>query len=127
MVRAGGREGRGCLHVRPTELVDAVAREHRATRASVALFDQTSFAKFLFTGPDAEAVLSWICANDVAKPVGSLIYTQMLNRRGGIECDLTIARLAEDTYYIVTGTGFATHEQSGSYSSATFQAVSTPV
>jgi sarcosine dehydrogenase len=89
---------------------DAVAREHRATRESVALFDQTSFAKFLFTGPDAEAVLSWICANDVAKPVGSLIYTQMLNRRGGIECDLTIARLAEDTYYIVTGTGFATHD-----------------
>jgi 4-methylaminobutanoate oxidase (formaldehyde-forming) len=89
---------------------EAVAREHRATRESVALFDQTSFAKFQLVGRDAELALGWICANDVAKPVGSLVYTQMLNARGGIECDLTIARLAEDRYYIVTGTGFATHD-----------------
>ena len=75
-----------------------------------ALFDQTSFAKFLMVGRDAEAALSWICANDVAKPPGSLTYTQMLNARGGIECDLTVARLAEDRFYIVTGTGFATHD-----------------
>ena len=61
-------------------------------------------------GRDAEAALSWICANDVAKPPGSLTYTQMLNARGGIECDLTVARLAEDRFYIVTGTGFATHD-----------------
>jgi sarcosine dehydrogenase len=54
--------------------------------------------------------LSWIAANNVAKPVGSLIYTQMLNDRGGIECDLTVARVAYDEYYIVTGTGFATHD-----------------
>lgn len=88
----------------------AVAREHRATREKVALFDQTSFAKFQMVGRDAEAALSWICANDVARPVGSLVYTQMLNAKGGIECDLTLARLAEDRYYIVTGTGFATHD-----------------
>ena len=61
-------------------------------------------------GRDAEAALSWICANDVAKPPGTLTYTQMLNARGGIECDLTVARLAEDVFYIVTGTGFATHD-----------------
>ena len=79
-------------------------------RERVGLFDQTSFAKFLMVGRDAEAALSWICANDVAKPVGSLVYTQMLNQRGGIECDLTVSRLAEDSYYIVTGTGFATHD-----------------
>ncbi len=89
---------------------DAVGREHRAAREEAALFDQTSFAKFALKGPDAEAALSWIAANDVAKPVGSLIYTQMLNDRGGIQCDLTVARIAEDEYYIVTGTGFATHD-----------------
>jgi 4-methylaminobutanoate oxidase (formaldehyde-forming) len=54
--------------------------------------------------------LSWIAANDVAKPEGSLIYTQMLNDKGGIECDVTCARIAENEYYIVTGTGFATHD-----------------
>ena len=89
---------------------DAVGREHKAARERVALFDQTSFAKFLLTGPDAEKALSWIAANDVAKPPGHLVYTQMLNARGGIECDLTVARLARDEYYIVTGTGFATHD-----------------
>jgi 4-methylaminobutanoate oxidase (formaldehyde-forming) len=89
---------------------DAVGREHRACREAVALFDQTSFAKFMMVGRDAEAVLSWICANDVARPPGTVTYTQMLNRRGGIECDLTVTRLAEDSYYIVTGTGYATHD-----------------
>ncbi|PCJ92228.1 MAG: FAD-dependent oxidoreductase [Hyphomicrobiales bacterium] len=89
---------------------DAVAREHKATREAATLFDQTSFAKFVLKGPDAEAALSWIAANDVAKPVGSLIYTQMLNSHGGIECDLTVVRMKEDEYYIVTGTGFATHD-----------------
>jgi len=76
----------------------------------VAVFDQSSFAKFQLVGPDAERALSWICANEVARPAGSLVYTQMLNARGGIECDLTVARLDEESYYIVTGTGFATHD-----------------
>ena len=88
----------------------AVGREHQAARERVAIFDQTSFAKFLMVGRDAEAALSWICANDVAKAPGSLTYTQMLNARGGIECDLTVARLSEDRFYITTGTGFATHD-----------------
>lgn len=88
----------------------AVAREHQAVRERVGVFDQTSFAKFLMVGRDAEAALSWIAAADVAKAPGHLAYSQMLNARGGIECDLTIARLAEDRYYIVTGTGFATHD-----------------
>jgi len=87
-----------------------VGQEHRAVRERVGLFDQTSFAKFEMTGPDAEAALGWICANDIAKPPGSLTYTQMLNRHGGIECDLTVARLAPNRFYIVTGTGFATHD-----------------
>ena len=87
-----------------------VGEEHKAVRERVGLFDQTSFAKFLMVGRDAEAALSWICANNIAKPPGSLTYTQMLNERGGIECDLTVARLAPDRFYIVTGTGFATHD-----------------
>ncbi len=61
-------------------------------------------------GRDARQALDWICANDINKPVGSLIYTQMLNAHGGIECDLTVVRIAEDDFYIVTGTGFATHD-----------------
>jgi 4-methylaminobutanoate oxidase (formaldehyde-forming) len=89
---------------------DAVGREHKAARERVAVFDQTSFAKFLLTGRDAEKALSWIAANNVARPPGHLVYTQMLNERGGIECDLTVGRLSETEYYIVTGTGFATHD-----------------
>ncbi len=88
----------------------AVGREHKAARETAVIFDQSSFAKFSLKGPDAERALSWIAANDVGKPVGSVIYTQMLNDRGGIECDLTVVRIAFDEYYIVTGTGFATHD-----------------
>jgi len=88
----------------------AVGHEHRAARERVALFDQTSFAKFLMIGRDAEAALSWICANDIAKPPCTLTYTQMLNARGGIECDLTVTRISADRFYAVTGTGFATHD-----------------
>lgn len=87
-----------------------VGREHTAAREAAVLFDQTSFAKFILTGPDAEAALQWIAANRVDKPVGSIIYTQMLNDHAGIECDLTCVRTREDEYYIVTGTGYATHD-----------------
>ncbi len=89
---------------------EAVAREHRAVRERAVIFDQTSFAKFALKGPDAEASLSWIAANDIAKPPGSLTYTQMLDDNGGIQCDVTVARIADDEFYIVTGTGFATHD-----------------
>ncbi|MHA1152802.1 MAG: GcvT family protein, partial [Alphaproteobacteria bacterium] len=89
---------------------DAVGEEHRAVRERAGLFDQSSFAKFRVTGPDAAAALSWICANDVDKSVGALTYTQMCDARGGIQCDLTVARLGENHFYIVTGTGFATHD-----------------
>ncbi|WP_027258040.1 GcvT family protein [Leisingera aquimarina] len=89
---------------------EAVGREHKAAREAAVLYDQTSFAKFALKGPDALAAMNWICANDVNKPVGSLIYTQMLNSKGGIECDLTVGRVAQDEFYIVTGTGYATHD-----------------
>jgi sarcosine dehydrogenase len=107
---AAGEEARDAYSFERPNWFAAVAREHQATRERVALFDQTSFAKFQLIGRDAEQALDWICANNVARPVGSLIYTQLLNERGGIECDLTVARVATDAYYIVTGTGFATHD-----------------
>jgi 4-methylaminobutanoate oxidase (formaldehyde-forming) len=107
---AAGEEPRDRYSFERPNWFAAVGREHQACRERVALFDQTSFAKYLLEGRDAEAALSWLCANDVAKPPGALTYTQLLNARGGIECDLTVARLAEDRFYIVTGTGFATHD-----------------
>lgn len=89
---------------------EPVGREHRAVREAVGLFDQSSFAKFELKGAGAAEVLDFICANRIARPVGSLVYSQVLNNRGGIECDLTVARLAEDHFYLVTGTGFRTHD-----------------
>ncbi len=88
-----------------------VGDEHRHVREKVGVFDQSSFAKFELVGPGAARALGWLAANDVRKPVGRLTYTQMLNPRGGIECDLTVARLAEDRFYIVIGTGFRSHDK----------------
>ena len=84
--------------------------EHRAVREAVGLFDQSSLAKFQLQGPDARAVLQRLCANDVDVAPGRIVYTQMLNARGGIECDLTVTRLAEDTYLVVTIAAAATHD-----------------
>ncbi len=86
------------------------AAEHTAVREAVGLFDMTSFAKFLVEGADAEAVLQRICANDVAVPPGRVVYTQWLNARGGIEADLTVTRLAEDSYMVVTAGAAATRD-----------------
>ena len=87
-----------------------VGDEHAHVRAHAGLFDQSSFAKYELSGPGAADALEAICANRVARDVGRLTYTQLLNSRGGIEADLTVARLAEDRFYIVTGTGFRTHD-----------------
>lgn len=87
----------------------AVAREHAAARERVAVFDQSSFAKFRVSGRDAEAALSQLCAGDVAGPIGQLTYTPMLNDRGGIVCDLTVGRLGAEDYLLVAGTACATH------------------
>ncbi|MHB8958879.1 MAG: FAD-dependent oxidoreductase [Candidatus Limnocylindrales bacterium] len=77
------------------------AAEHRAVREAVGLLDLSVMAKVLVQGRDAEAVLNRVCANDVAVPVGRLVYTQWLNDRGGIEADLTVTRLAEDRFLVV--------------------------
>lgn len=105
-----GTEGRDVYSMGRQNWFDAVGVEHAHVREAVGIFDQSSFAKYEMTGPDALKVLDHICANDVTKPVGRLTYTQLLNTRGGIEADLTVARFGEDRFYIVTGTGFRTHD-----------------
>jgi heterotetrameric sarcosine oxidase gamma subunit len=85
------------------------AAEHRAVREAVGLFDQSSFCKLRLEGPDALAVLQRLCGNDVDVAPGRLVYTQMLNARGGIEADLTVTRLALDTFLIVTSASASTH------------------
>jgi sarcosine dehydrogenase len=89
---------------------DLVGAEHKLVREAAGVFDQSSFAKYEMRGRDAAEALSYICANDVSKNDGRLTYTQLLNSRGGIECDLTVARLSNDHFYIVTGTGFRSHD-----------------
>jgi 4-methylaminobutanoate oxidase (formaldehyde-forming) len=89
----------------------AIGAEHRATREAAALFDETSFAKLEIEGPGAAAFLEGLCDNRVARGVGQITYTQMLNRRGGIECDFTVARLGEERFGIVTGTAFGNHDR----------------
>ena len=78
------------------------ASEHLAVRKAVGIFDQSSFGKFVVEGPDAEAVMNRISANDMSVPVGKIVYTQWLNERGGIEADLTVTREADDRYLVVT-------------------------
>jgi len=81
---------------------DACESECKALRERVALFDQTSFAKFLVQGPDAVLLLDRISTASIDVPVGKVVYTQWLNERGGIEADLTITRLAETEFLVVT-------------------------
>ncbi len=83
------------------------AAEHRAVREAVGLFDMTSFAKFRVQGRDAEAVLQRLSANDVAVAPGRIVYTQWLNQRGGVEADLTVTRLSETEFLVVTGAAVA--------------------
>jgi glycine cleavage system aminomethyltransferase T/glycine/D-amino acid oxidase-like deaminating enzyme len=88
----------------------AIGAEHRATREAAALFDETSFAKIDVSGRGAADFLEQLCDNRVARDVGAITYTSMLNQRGGIECDFTVTRLAEDRFRIVTGTAFGRHD-----------------
>ncbi len=88
----------------------AIHAEALATRQRVGLFDESSFAKFEVQGPGALELLQRLCANDVDRPSGSITYTQMLNRRGGIECDFTVTRLGDQRFRIVTGTAFGGHD-----------------
>ena len=89
----------------------AIGAEHRATREAVALFDESSFAKLEIAGVGSESFLEILCDNEVGREVDQITYTQMLNHRGGIECDFTVARLAENRFSIVTGTAFGNHDR----------------
>src|SRR5262249_25395628 len=88
----------------------AIGAEHLACRERAALYDETSFAKIDVAGPGAAAFLQRMSSNDVDREVGVVTYTSMLNERGGIECDFTVTRLAEDRFRIVTGTAFGQHD-----------------
>ncbi len=90
----------------------AIGAEHRGTRERAGLFDESSFAKLEVAGPGAAAFLQRLCDNDVAGEIGAITYTQMLNSRGGIECDFTVTRVAEELFSIVTGTAFGNHDLS---------------
>lgn len=105
-----GVEPRDIHSMQRANWFEPVGLEHVHVREHVGIFDQSSFAKYELTGSAATAALDWICANDVTRPAGRLTYTQLLNSRGGIEADLTVARLADERFYIVTGTGFRTHD-----------------
>jgi glycine cleavage system aminomethyltransferase T len=90
----------------------AIGHEHLMTRENAGLFDESSFNKFEVRGPGALAFLNYICTNQIDQPVGTVIYTEALNKRGGIECDFTVTRTAEDRFLIVTGTAFGQHDLS---------------
>ncbi|HXY85900.1 MAG TPA: FAD-dependent oxidoreductase [Gaiellaceae bacterium] len=88
----------------------AIGAEHLACRETAALFDESSFAKIEIVGDGAAGFLETLCDNRVARDVGAVTYTQMLNAHGGIECDFTVTRLADDRFRIVTGTAFGQHD-----------------
>jgi glycine cleavage system aminomethyltransferase T/glycine/D-amino acid oxidase-like deaminating enzyme len=87
-----------------------VSAECRAARERAVLIDQSSFSKYEISGPGAFAALQRLAANDLDKPKGALVYTQLCNERGGIEADLTFARLDEDRFYMVTGSAFGVRD-----------------
>lgn len=114
---AGVREAAGLAALRPRgwageQWSPAIGAEALACRERAALFDESSFAKIEVAGTGACDLLQRLCDNDVDRPVGSLTYTQMLDRRGGIQCDFTVTRLRADRYFIVTGTAFGDHDRS---------------
>src|SRR5262249_21924235 len=88
----------------------AIAAEHQGTREQAGLFDESSFSKLEVTGAGAAEFLESLCDNRVAREVGAITYTQMLNERGGIECDFTVTRVEAELFSIVTGTAFGNHD-----------------
>ncbi|OHE16708.1 MAG: hypothetical protein A2X96_11705 [Syntrophobacterales bacterium GWC2_56_13] len=87
-----------------------VASGHKAAREEVVLIDQSSFSKFEVTGPGALSFLNHVAAGNMDRPVGATTYTQLCNNRGGIEADIIVSRVAENRFFIVTGTAFRVHD-----------------
>ncbi len=90
----------------------ATGAEHRAVRERVGLIDMSSFSKYEIAGPGALALLQWLAGNNLDRPIGSIVYTQLCNARGGIEADVTITRLAQDRFYFVTGSALGIRDRS---------------
>jgi glycine cleavage system aminomethyltransferase T/glycine/D-amino acid oxidase-like deaminating enzyme len=88
----------------------AIGAEALATRTAAGLFDESSFAKLEIAGPRALAFLERMCANRIDRPVGSIVYTQLLDPRGGIQADLTVTRVGDESFMLVTGTAFGNHD-----------------
>jgi glycine cleavage system aminomethyltransferase T/glycine/D-amino acid oxidase-like deaminating enzyme len=88
----------------------AIAVEHMACRERVALFDESSFSKLIVEGPAALAFLQSVASNQLDQPIGAITYTQLLDHRGGIQCDLTVTRRGPESFMIVTGTAFGQHD-----------------
>lgn len=103
--RRAGADQRGWGWTRPPYF-DRVAQEHQAVRERVGLFDMTSFGKIDLRGPGALPLLQRLADNQIDVPAGKAVYTQFLNTRGGVETDVTITRLEEDYFRIVTGSNF---------------------
>ncbi|HET7143259.1 MAG TPA: FAD-dependent oxidoreductase, partial [Anaerolineales bacterium] len=89
---------------------ERVGQEHAATRERVTLFDLTSFGKIEVKGAGALPLLQRLTDSDINRPIGSAIYTQFLNTNGGIESDLTVTRLGEDLFWVITGSGFIAND-----------------
>lgn len=89
---------------------EPVSEEHRAAREAVVLIDQSSFSKFEVTGTGALAFLNYVAAGNLNRPVGTTVYTQFCNKRGGIEADVTVSRVENERFFIITGTAFGVHD-----------------
>jgi glycine cleavage system T protein len=84
---------------------DVIGREHHATRTACGIFDLTPFTKLEVEGPGATDWLNRVCASEMDRPVGRIVYTTVLDHQGGVVCDLTVTRLEADRYLLVTGGG----------------------
>ena len=91
--------------------LDWCSAEHRAAREAVAVFDQTSFSKYVVDGPDALAGLQWVCANDVDVPLGTAVYTPLLDARGCYQSDLTVTRTARSEFLLVSSSATTVRDQ----------------
>ena len=102
--RRAGADQRGFGWTAPPYL-ELLAREHRAFRERVGIIDMTSFGKIELSGPGALPLLERIADNRIDRPVGSVVYAQFLDERGGIVADITVTRLGEERFRVVTGAG----------------------
>jgi len=103
--RRAGADQRGFGFSRPPYF-DLLAEEHRAFRERVGIIDMSSFGKVEITGPGALPLLERVAGNLVDRPLGSVVYTQLLEKDGGIAADVTVTRIAPDHFRLVTGAGY---------------------